>query len=206
MPLPIPESLCFYFESASNIEVIDGLVGKLTKGTKTSPDDMGPNDLPTFHKALLAAYQTQVDYWQFHKDIWDVTWGAAIAARDQPAQDQLTPCAPHEYAGELSIDYVWGDAFYCMHRFEHKPALKDKTLVTGVWVRPRGVKLMCYVEDGMNNLSNGLDLDASLWAVDHPDDTRYSIASEPLEGAQQLNYGPLHEAASHAVKVIDSVL
>ncbi|WP_037341197.1 hypothetical protein [Salinisphaera hydrothermalis] len=204
MLLTVPESLRFYFESASNIEVIDGLVGKLTKGSKTSPDDMGPNDLATFHKALLAAYQTQVDYWQFHKDIWDATWGVAIAAHNHSKQGQLTPCAPHEYAGELSIDYVWDDAFYYMHRFEHKPALKGGTLVTGVWARPRGVKLMCYIEDGVYDLSNGLDLDASLWAADHPDDNRYSVASEPLEGAQTLNYGLLHAAASHALKVISA--
>ena len=202
--VPIPESIRFYFENSGNAEAIDALAGQVHKRSKVSPDDMGLNDLATYHKALLAAYRTKVDYWLFHKSVWDATWGVVIEAinKSGSGKSRVEPCAPHEYEGELSLDYVWDDAFYCMHRLE------QKQLVTGVWAEAAGVSLLFYVEDGIYELSNGLSLGNALWEPEsYPaEDMRYTSAFGELTSDQPLNCEDLQEAASHAMTVLQTAL
>ena len=65
--IDIPASLQFYYGSAGNAQAIDALVHKIQTGNDGPTEDMGWEDLTSYHQALLAAYQVRVDLWLFYK-------------------------------------------------------------------------------------------------------------------------------------------
>lgn len=109
--IAVPKSLQFYFASLENARSIDRLIdSRDSKAPETV--DMSWEDLSQFYQAQLAAFKTQVDYWQFCDDVWRKVWGKALEG---------VPAAKEQdwdwYEQERSVESVWNASMYRSHQF-----------------------------------------------------------------------------------------
>jgi|AntDeeMinimDraft_5_1070356.scaffolds.fasta_scaffold03815_3 hypothetical protein len=191
--IEIPDSLQFYYESSGNAQAIEALVEKIHGRDDGATEDMDWNDLAAYHRALLAAYQTQVDLWLFYKKLWEEIWLPAIGELNDLG---ALECETHEYEGELSLSNVWDEAIYRMHK------IGSGRFVSHAWSTQKSIQIGFYFEGEHESydLSNSLILSDS-WKKGPQDDERHTESTySPVRGEKQIDVAPLQEAALSAAR------
>ena len=80
MPFALPESYRAYCTDTAVRTAVDHLLSSEDKkGGLSLPADIDWNDLPTFHRAVLSAYQVRCERAVFLCDLWDAIWKPAFA-------------------------------------------------------------------------------------------------------------------------------
>jgi hypothetical protein len=149
--IAIPESLQFYFKSLENARSIDRLID--SRSSKASEiEDMGWDDLRQFYQAQLAAFKTQVDYWQFCDDVWRETWGNALANLSECSELDFSEYNDHEI--KRNLEFAWTYSISKVH------AWKGGALVTQVFCDAECLLIgfYCQSKNGDYELSNSLVL------------------------------------------------
>ncbi|MAS09630.1 hypothetical protein J7355_11340 [Endozoicomonas sp. G2_2] len=198
--IDIPESLQFYYESPGNAQAIETLVEKIHGRNDGVTEDMSWDDLATYHRALLAGYQTQVDLWLFYKALWEEVWAPATSLLIEAG---ATDCKAHEYEGELSLSTTWDECMYRMHNIE------NGRFISSVWSDQKAIKIGFHFEEkgGGYGFSNSLTLDAAAWEHDgNEDEWTTKPVDLPVRGLDHIDVTPLQKAALAAVRAFTQAL
>lgn len=194
MAILVPESYRSYCKDEGVRRAVTHLLAESDKGKGVVlPADFEWRDLPSFHRAVLSAYQVRCEYAIFLIELWDATWGWALQTADLGASVKLEGALDSHRDSPVDALTVWRGWF---HR---------KLLVgdTHDWLSVGNDD-----DDGTVGLwiSDGPDASAlgSKW-VGKTDDNGHFSEKVTWSDAGQVDPKPLREAAAAAIRTIGTM-
>ncbi len=186
--LSVPQTLQFYFNNAANNSAIDQLLKSKV------PADFNWEDLRIYYKAYLSAKKTQIDYWLFKLEAWNLIWNELVTKEPGFFEKE-----PDWYGGENMLEHVWneGELYKTFHFSSNE---NDEFCFYVLEVKGKlGICFYCLDASKKHYISNEMAFGAG-WLDTPMDDFRYTMESIniPIIG-DSLDLQPLCEAAQQAI-------
>ena len=118
MPFEMPESYRTYATDPAVRTAVDHL---LHSKRLTLPADIGWNDLPAFHKAVLSAHQVRCEFAIFLYDLWREIWQPALEKCDfSGGIRELSVAETHKWNEYEGFDpyTIWNEGWFGGGTFE----------------------------------------------------------------------------------------
>lgn len=189
--IQLTEALAFYLEKNVHTNAVEQIIDINAKKGYTV--GMAWDEIESLNQARLAALKVQADYWSSMRQVWDITWGAAVTEMLGNASELDV----EEYNNDRSLETVWEEGFYKQF------GLADGVLVLKVYSDSEYLSLGFYFEDYENQgyiVSNSLVLPDS-WEVEPEDDER--VTGRELLSIQDqgtIDVAPLVQAAREVIE------
>ena len=208
MPIQVPESYRAYCKDRAVQEAVNHI---LDAKSLHVPADIEWDDLPKFHRAVLAARQVQCDYAIFVHELWNAVWKPALDARGfgKKLKPWTIADIQEQCNQKLDTHTLWYQAW-----FSQVLDIADTNLVLfpGVGIGEAAldkVRLWLHLRDTKDDvdLITGLDLGAD-WRSEDVEDgwarTRRELA--PIADDGGLDLDALRKAAADALAAIGARL
>ena len=208
MPIQVPESYRAYCKDRAVQEAVNHI---LNAKSLPVPADIEWDDLPKFHRAVLAARQVQCDYAIFVHELWNAVWKPALDARGfgKKLKPWTIADTQEQCNQKLDTHTLWYQAW-----FSQVLDIADTNLMLfpGVGIGEAAldkVRLWLSLRDTKDNvdLITGLDLGAD-WRSEDVEDgwalSRRELA--PIADDGGLDLDALRKAAADALAAIGSRL
>ena len=207
MPIQVPESYRAYCKNRAVQEAVDHILGK----SLHVPADLEWDDLPSFHRAVLAAHQARCEYAIFLHELWNAVWKPALDAHGFGKKLKPRTIADTEEQCNQKLDThtLWFQAW-----FGQALDIADTNLVLcpGVTVDETDLDKVLLrfslwnTEDNVD-LITGLDLGAD-WRSEDVEDgwARSRTELAPIADDGGLDLDALRKAAADALAAIGSRL
>lgn len=196
----IPESLEFYY---TNSEAVNTVIKQTD-----DPKDYTPEQIINMEKARLQARQIQIDFYEMINDIWNKTFGEAIAESGVFSQNKY-----EKDATDYDLDDVWngdddfGKEFekndkkytFSITR-EQNEADEDERTVLSLWFCIYDDKVGHYTADGIKEEY------VSIFKDDDDDDNGYvsksciNLEKDIIDGKTEIDLSELAEVAKYMVE------
>ncbi len=189
--IQLSEALAFYLERNVNTNAVEQVID--IKASKAYTVGMTWDEIESLNQARLAVLKVQVDYWSLMREVWDLTWGAAVT-------DLLkgpTELDADDYDNERSLEFVWENGFY------KQLGMNDGTLVLRVYFDAEQLTLSFYFEDSESvgyEISNNLVLCGAWDAVPEDDERKTSSKLLPIRGKTTVDVEPMRKAAREVLE------
>ena len=210
MPIQVPESYRAYCKDRAVQGAVDHI---LDAKSLHVPPDIEWDDLPKFHRAVLAAHQVRCEYAIFVHELWNAVWKPALDARGFGKKLKPRTIADTEEQCNQKLDThtIWNNAWF---RQALDIADKNQNLVLcpGVGIEATyldKVLLWLSLRDTEDNvdLITGLDLGAD-WRSEDVEDgwARSRTELAPIADDGGLDLDALRKAAADALAAIGARL
>jgi len=148
MFITIPQSVQDYFQKLPQQNKVDALIGHL--GQAFLPQGIAWEDLREHYKDLLITATARTDYAVLLFNVWDATWGPALAACKII---RAVPIRHTEKTAQPSPKVIWGDG------------------LIRVYYDPRDQNALIYVETRYEGPDDGFQM--FLWHGEQDDQQEY---------------------------------
>jgi len=181
--LNIPESLQFYFENEQQASAIQQVIE-----SKSISIGLTWKEVEQYNIAKVSALTTQLDYWLLMKELWDVTWGKALASSVYKEVDS------EDYEKTYSAESVWDDCFYKTYTF------KENVICFKCYADDEGVYLGFFVEspNEQYDISNNMGL-SDQWEKPEDDERSTQKGIIDIKGKTEIDVEPLTNLANEVV-------
>ena len=208
MPIQVPESCRAYCKDRAVQEAVDHI---LDPKSLHVPADLEWDDLPNFHRAVLAAHQAQCEYAIFVHELWNAVWKPALDACELGKERKPRTIADTEEQCNQKLDTrtLWSQGW-----FNQVLDVADTNLVLcpGVAIGEVDfdkVLLHLFLRDTEDDvdLITGLDLGAD-WRSEDVEDgwARSRTELAPIADDGSIDLDALRKAAADALAAIGSRL
>lgn len=208
MPIQVPESYRAYCKDRA----VQGAVNHILNAKSLHvPADLEWDDLPNFHRAVLAARQVQCEYAIFVHELWNAVWKPALDAHGigKKLMPRTIADTEEQYNQKLDTYTLWYNEW-----FGQALDIADKNLVLcpGVGVNATDLdkvllRLSLWNTKDNVDLITGLDLSAD-WRSEDVEDgwarTRKELA--PIADDGSIDLDALRKAAADALAAVGSRL
>lgn len=208
MPIQVPESYLAYCKDRAVQEAVNHI---LNDNSLHVPADFEWDELPNFHRAVLAAYQVECEFAIFAHDLWNAVWKPALDACD--IRKKIAPRTIADTAEwcdrKLDTRTIWWSGW-----FGQALDVADTTLVLcpGVemnedsYAKARLSLSLRDAEDEDDQIT-GLDLGAD-WSSEDLEDgwARTGRDLAPIADDGSIDLDALRKAAADALTAIRSRL
>ena len=207
MPIQVPESYRAYCKDRAVREAVD----HLNANSLHVPADLEWDDLPNFHRAVLAAHQVRCEYAIFAHELWNAVWKPALdaCAIGKKLMPRTIAETEEQCNQKLDTNTLWSTEW-----FGQTLDVADTNLVLcpGVGISAIALdKVLLHIslrdaEDNVDRIT-GLDLGAD-WRSEDVEDgwakSRKELA--PIADDGSIDLDALRKAAADALAAIGSRL
>lgn len=208
MPIQVPESYRAYCKNRAVQEAVNHI---LDAKPLRVPADIEWDDLPKFHRAVLAAHQVRCEYAIFVHELWNAVWKPALDAHGfgKKLKPRTIADTQEQCNQKLDTHTLWYQAW-----FSQVLDIADTNLMLfpGVGIGEAALdkvrlRLSLWNTEDNVDLITGLDLGAD-WRSEDVEDgwarTRRELA--PIADDGGLDLDALRKAAADALATIGSRL
>ena len=208
MPIQVPESYRAYCKNRAVQEAVNHI---LDAKPLRVPADIEWDDLPKFHRAVLAAHQVRCEYAIFVHELWNAVWKPALDAHGfgKKLKPRTIADTQEQCNQKLDTHTLWYQAW-----FSQVLDIADTNLMLfpGVGIGEAALdkvrlRLSLWNTEDNVDLITGLDLGAD-WRSEDVEDgwarTRRELA--PIADDGSIDLDALRKAAADALATIGSRL